>query len=132
MGYTINIDTSKITVIEDYKQKRGQITNEQLKERLEEFVPSKTQLLGRSDITERAKPEPCSYNNSLDEIIRLLTSIREDYGNLPVLIYNPETKCFYNCTPFDINIVPKYHLVGHNNRYQTMNIHNQNALIIKV
>ncbi len=136
MGYTLKIDTSKITVTEDGKKKRGQINQEQLQEKLEEFRPCKTSVLDKKE-TVRTIRSLYSENYpivdmTLQQAIAYLTQIYDTYGDMPFLAYSQEYKTFYNRTLYDFNVVSKYHLVGFNNRYQTMNIKNEKALIFEV
>lgn len=136
MGYTLNIDTSKVTVTEDGKKKRGQLTQEQVQEKLKEFIPHKTSVLNVDDAAKTIKE--LYHENypivdmTLKQAIDYLTQIYEKYGDMPFLAYSQEYKTFYNRTLYDFNVVSKYHLIGFNNRYQTMNIKNERALIFEV
>jgi len=136
MGYTLNIDTSKVSVTEDGKKKRGQLTQEQLKEKFKEFTPHKTSVLD-TDNTIKTIKELYHENYpivdmTLKQAIDYLTQVYEKYGDMPFLAYSQEYKTFYNRTLYDFNVVSKYHLIGFNNRYQTMNIKNERALIFEV
>ena len=136
MGYTLNIDTSKVTVTEDGKKKRGQLTQEQLQEMFEKFVPHKISVLDavdtRKTIRQLYHENYPIVDMTLKQAIDYLTQIYEKYGDMPFLVYSQEYKTFYNRTLYDFNVVSKYHLIGFNNRYQTMNIKNEKALIFEV
>ena len=131
MGYTLKIDTSKVSVTEDGKKKRGQLTQEQLQEKLKEFIPRKTSILNADDTTKIIKELYHENYSIVDMILKqaidYLTQIYEKYGDIPFLAYSQECKTFYNRTLYNFNVVYKYHLIGFNNKYQTMNIKNEKS-----
>ena len=135
MGYTHTIDTAKFKVIEDWKPKRKLITREELQEKIRELSPKNTGILEPLSNDARLKESKKSAflpHMSLKQLIEFLTSIYEEYGDMPFHVYNPETGCYYDRALSHFNIVSKYHLVECNERHQIMHIHNSKALVIEI
>lgn len=135
MGYTCNIETTKFKVVVDDKPKKGLITWEELQKKSAELSPSKTGILDSFDADKRIKENknsPFFPHASLKQIIEFLTSIYDEYGDLPFHVYNEETRCYYDRFPSHFNIVTKYYLIGCNERHQIMHIRNNKSLILKV
>ena len=135
MGRTCNVDGAKFKLVIDDKPKRGLITWEEVQQKLDELSPSKTGILDPFDADKRIKENkksPFFPHASLKQVIEFLTSIYDEYGDLPFHVYNEETGCYYDRHPSHFNIVTKYHLIGCNESHQIMHIRNNKALILKV
>ena len=86
MGRTCNIDGAKFKLVIDDKPKRGLITWEEVQQKLDELSPSRTGILDPFDADKRIKENkksPFFPHTSLKQIIEFLTSIYDEYGDLP-------------------------------------------------
>lgn len=136
MGRTLKIDASKFKIMEDWKDKRGLITKEKLHEKQEELSPANTAILdywAMQDFKrENNIPLMTSNGPKLSDMINLLTALRDKHGDVPLLMYDQETKCYYHCPMHDITVVSRYHIPHHNEKHQIMHIKNEKAVVMQI